>query len=127
MTVLSVSITPPSGISSVRVRRQLQVDVAVREAGLRELADLGARAAPQRRVIVVDRELDLGVAVVGDLDALDRADRHAAHLDGVALHELTGVQEARLDLVAAPAAAEEDEGRPARRQRSARRQRLRVR
>ena len=35
----------------------------------------------------------------------------AAHLDRVALHQLTGVQEARLDLVAAgTAAAEEDQG-----------------
>ena len=56
-------------------------------------------------------ELDLRLAVVGDLDALHRADRDAAHLHRVALHQLTGVQEARLDLVAArAAAAEEDQG-----------------
>ena len=47
----------------------------------------------------------------GDLDALHRPHGHAAHLHGVALHQLTGVQEARLDLVAAgAAAAEEDQG-----------------
>jgi hypothetical protein len=55
-------------------------------------------------VVAVDRHGDLGGAVVRDLDALHGADGHAAHLHGIALHELAGVQEARLDGVAADAA-----------------------
>jgi hypothetical protein len=91
------------------VGRHRQVHVAVGDAGLRELADLRPGALAQRRVRVVDRELDLGLAVVGDLDALDRADRDTTRLDRVPPHELAGVDEARLDAVAA-GASEQDEG-----------------
>jgi hypothetical protein len=60
-------------------------------------------------VVAVDRQLDLGLAVVGDPDALDGPHRDAADLDGVALHELAGVEEVGLDLVAADAAAPEQD------------------
>jgi hypothetical protein len=101
---------PAVGDRVVRVRRELQVHVAVGQAGLRELADLGAGSLTEGSVVAVDRELDLGMAVVGDLDPLHRADGHAAHLHGVALDELAGIQEARLDPVAAgDSAAEQDQ------------------
>ena len=54
-----------------------------------------------------DRDLDFGEVVVGELDAFDRADRLAADQDLVVGHELAGVLEEQVVLVAA-AAAEED-------------------
>jgi len=62
-------------------------------------------------VIGNDREGDLGVAVIRDLDALHGADRDTADLYRVALDELAGVQEAGMDPVAAPdASVEQDQG-----------------
>jgi hypothetical protein len=89
-------------------RRQAQLDVAVRDARLRCLADLGLRALRERRVALLDAEADLGAAVVGDRDLLDRAGGHAADDDGVALDELAGVLEHRPHLVARAAAEEDD-------------------
>ena len=88
---------------------QSQLDEPVRDAGLRQLLDLRARALRQRRVVLVDLERDLGLALVGDPDLLDRPDRRAAQLDEVARHELAAVLEPRVDLVAV--AASEDEQR----------------
>jgi hypothetical protein len=48
------------------------------------------------------------VALLGDVDALDGADRHAAGLDLVALHELAGVHELRGHAVAAVAPEQQD-------------------
>jgi hypothetical protein len=83
---------------------QLQVDVAVGHARQRGLADDRARPAAQGVVAVGgDRQRDLGEAVVGQRDVVDRADGLAGDLHLVALDELTGRDEARVDRVAAAA------------------------
>jgi hypothetical protein len=63
----------------------------------------------QRRVGRLDLDGDLGLAVVGQRDVLDRADAAAADLDVVVLDQLAGVLEAQL-LGAAPVAAEQQHG-----------------
>ena len=60
--------------------------------------------------LAIDGDLDLGLAVVGELDLVDGADRLAADQDLVALDELAAGLEQEPVLVAAVAAAEEDEG-----------------
>jgi hypothetical protein len=89
-------------------RAELQVDVAVGDAGQRRLLDHHLRAAPQRLVVrVADPELDLRVPVLGHVDALDAADGDAAGLHLVALHDLAGVDELGRDRVAAVAAEQQ--------------------
>ena len=56
---------------------------------------VGRRALVQRREVVVDRDLDLGLVVVGQLDVADRADAAPADLHVVVLDELAGVLEAQ--------------------------------
>ena len=87
--------------------REAEVDVAVGDAGERGLADGGERALAQRRVLLVDAEGQLGLAVGGEADVLDLAGRHAGDLHEVALDELRGVLEARLDLVAVAGPAQQ--------------------
>ena len=89
--------------------RHAQVDVAVGDARQRGLADRGERAAAQRRVVVLELHRDLGLAVRREVDVLDGADRRAARLDEVALHQLGGVLEARLDLVVAAGGAQQED------------------
>ena len=109
MVVASCSSTPLVGDLLGALGRHAQVDVAVGDARQRGLADRGERAAAQRREVVVDLHRDLGLAVRREVDGLDRADGRAAGLDEVALHELGGVLEARLDLVAAAGRAQEED------------------
>ena len=92
------------------LRRHPQVDVAVGDARQRGLADGGQRAAAQRRVVLVDLHRHRGLAVLGEVDAGDLADRRAAGLDQVALYELGGVLEVRGDGVAAARATEQEDG-----------------
>ena len=87
--------------------REPEVDVAVGDAGQGGLADRREGALAQRRVVVVDAEGQLGLAVGRDADVLDLARRHAGDLDEVAAHELRGVLEARLDLVLLAGPAQE--------------------
>ena len=86
----------------------VQRDVAVgdRRQGGHPHGRLGA-LVQRREVLVVDRDLDVGLVVLGQLDVRDLADREAADLDLVALHELVGVLE--VDRVLGPAAGSEHE------------------
>ena len=59
--------------------------------------------------LLFDADFDLGQVVVGEADAFHRADRLAADQHLVVGHELGGVLEDELVLVAA-VAAEEDDG-----------------
>ena len=59
-------------------------------------------------MLVVDLQVDLDLAVVGHPEARDRARLDAADLDQVALDELAGVRESRMDGVA-PARVEEEQ------------------
>ena len=97
-------MTPPSSISfCLDASGQAQVDVAVGDARQRGLADGRVRALAQRLVAVVgDLQRHVGLAVVGEVDLLDRPDRPAGDLDVVALDELAGVLEPRVDLVGGP-------------------------
>ena len=52
---------------------------------------------------------DLGLAVGREVDLLDGADGRAARLHEVALHELGGVLEARLDRVAAAGGLQQED------------------
>ncbi len=88
-----------------------QVDVAVGDAGQRRLADRRLRAAPQRRVLLVDAERELGLPVGRQPDLLDRARADARDLHEVALDELRGVLELRLDRVAARGALQQHHDR----------------
>ena len=96
-------------------RRQVDLDEAVRDRRERSRPDHEARSGRQRRVVLLDLELDLGLAVVGHLEVRHLADLHAAELDEVALHELPGVDEAGLERVAVAAAAEQEQGNKHRR------------
>ena len=104
----------PAALDRVRLalrlgpRREVELDVAVRDPRLRRLPDHGLRALGQRLVRVVDRHRDLGLAGVGQLDAVDRARRRAADLDLVADYELAGVLEVALDGVAAATPEQQD-------------------
>src|SRR4029079_19471617 len=69
------------------------------------LADGGERAAAQRRVVLVDLERQLRLAVGRQLDVRDLAGRDPGDLDEVALDDLRGVLETRGDGVAPTAAA----------------------
>ncbi|MEJ7718679.1 MAG: hypothetical protein WKF31_12210 [Thermoleophilaceae bacterium] len=90
---------------------QLEVDDAVGDARDRGQADGRAGALVQRRVVRgVDLDRDRGLAVGRDLEVLDGADLGAGDLDVVALHELAGVQEVDLEVVARGAGAEHEEG-----------------
>ena len=85
-----------------RRRAGRQLDEAVGDAGQADGADARDGAAAQRRQLVVgDVELEVGQAVVGELDLLDLADDAAADLDQAALDELAGVDEARVDACSA--------------------------
>ena len=79
-------------------------DVVVGDSGERGGADDRGRALVQ---FLFDRDLHFGEVVVGQLDAFDRAHGLAADLDLVVGHELAGVLEEQVVLVAA-VAAEED-------------------
>ncbi len=61
----------------------------------------------QRRVRLLDADLDGGEVVVGQLDRADRADAPAGDLDVVAAHELARVLEQQR--VLGPAAAAEQQ------------------
>jgi hypothetical protein len=87
--------------------RHAEVDVAVGDAGEGGLADRRERAAAQRRVVVLDRDRDARLAVGGEVDVRDLAHGRAAGLDEVALDQLRGVLEVRLDRVAAAGPAEQ--------------------
>ena len=91
-------------------RRQMDLDEAVGDRRQRPGANHEARAGRQRRVVVPHLELDLGLAVVGDLEVGHLADLDAAELDQVALDQLSGVDEARLQRVAVAAAPEQEQG-----------------
>ena len=84
-----------------------QVDVAVGDAGDGGLPDGGERAAAQRRVVLVDLQGQLRLAVGRQLDVRDLAGRDAGYLHEVALDELRGVLEPRRDGVAPAAAADQ--------------------
>jgi hypothetical protein len=84
-----------------------QVDVAVGDAGHGGLADGGERAAAQRRVVLVDLQGQLRLAVRRQLDVGDLASGDAGDLDEIALDELRGVLELRRDGVAPTAAADQ--------------------
>ena len=73
----------------------------------------GLRALVERLEVRVHLHLDLGLAVVGQLDRGDLADRLAADLHLVAVDELAGGLEGRLDgvLVAPRQHQEPDEDR----------------
>jgi len=90
--------------------RQGEVDVAVGDARQRRLADDRLRPVPQRRVVLVDGHHHLRLSVRREVDALDLADGLPRHLDEVALDQLRGVLEVRLDGVATATAAEQQEG-----------------
>ena len=69
-----VGSTPPSGISAVVGGPGAQVDEAVGDARQADRADRRARALVQRLdAVVVERQLDLGEAVVGQVDRRDLA------------------------------------------------------
>jgi hypothetical protein len=88
----------------------LKGDVAVGDPGQRGRADRGVGAAVQRlQAVVLDRQLDARSAVVGQRDLRHAADRDAADLHLVALHQLVGVVERHRHPVAAPAAAQQQE------------------
>jgi hypothetical protein len=98
--VSTAGIVPPSPMSRPLSAAQVQVDVAVGDAGQRALPHDGAGACAQRRVVLVDRDLDLRQAVVGEADVLDLPHLLAGDRDEVALDELAGVDEPRGDAVA---------------------------
>ena len=89
----------------VAVRPGADRDVVVGDAGERGGADHRGRALVQ---LLFDADFDLGQVVVGEADAFDRADRLAADQHLVVGHELGGVLEDQLVLVAATAAEEDD-------------------
>jgi hypothetical protein len=74
------------------------------------MPDSRAGAFVEGGEVLVDLEGDDRLAVVGDLDLLDRAGLHARDLDEVALHQLGGVDELGLDGVAAAPAGEQQDG-----------------
>jgi hypothetical protein len=86
-------MTPPSGIFGAPGGER-EVDVAVRDARQRGLADDRLRAAAQRRVVVVDRHRDLGLAVGVRSICSTLPTGCAADLHEVALDQLRGVLEA---------------------------------
>ncbi len=87
------------------VRPGADRDVVVGDAGERGGADHRGGALVQ---FLFDADFDLGQVFVGEADAFDRADRLAADQHLVAGHELGGVLEDELVLVAATAAEEDD-------------------
>jgi hypothetical protein len=81
---------------------------AVGDARERELAHGHPGPARQGRAVVLDRERDLRLAVVGEVYVPDRPDRHAAAQHRVAAHELRGVLKAGRDAVPAAVAEQHD-------------------
>ncbi len=59
----------------------------------------------------VDRDVNLRLAVVGELDVVDAADRHPTDQDLVALDELAAGLEQQAVVVAGPAAEQQNEDR----------------
>ncbi len=101
-----VSVAPSSSsLASPSAGRQR--DVAVGDAGQRRQPDHGARALAQRRVGLLHGDLDRRLVVVGQLDALDRADAAPADLHVVVDDELAGVLEQERVLRAGVAAEQE--------------------
>src|SRR5207244_633783 len=93
---------PVRDLRAAGAGRHLEVDEAVRDPRLGELADDRPGAGAQRLELPVrDLQVDERLAVVRDPDVGDVADRYAGDLDVVALHELAGVQELGGDRVAA--------------------------
>ncbi len=97
--------------SRVVVQRRIAVgagadrDVVVGDAGERGRTDDRRGALVQ---LLFDADHDLGEVVVGQLDALDRADRLAADQDLVVGNELAGVLEEEVVAVLAVAAEDDD-------------------
>jgi hypothetical protein len=93
------------------VRAGRQRDVTVGDARQRRRADDRAGATAQRRELVRDLDVDLGLVVVGEVDLAHRADAASADLHVVVLDELARVLEAQLvaRLVAAPEQEHRDE------------------
>ena len=85
------------------VGRGRERDVAVRDARQRRQPDRRLRPLAQRRVRLLDPDLDRGLVVVGQLDRADRAHAPAADLHVVVGHELPGVLEQQRVLGPAPA------------------------
>ena len=86
------------------LQRDVQGDVATRDARQRVQADARDGAASQRRSVPVDPQHDIRATVGGEADVLNLPDRDGTHLHLVAPHELTRVDEVRRHLVAAPRA-----------------------
>ena len=104
------AIVAPSSSGGLLFGAEVEVDVAVGHARQRRLADRRARALVQRRpAVLVDVQLEVGLAVGGERDVLDLADRRAGDLDEVALDDLGGRLEAGVDRVVGAAAAREDD------------------
>ena len=78
---------------AAEVRPWVDVDVAVGDPDQARRPDRRRAAGVQRRELVVDRDLHLGLAVVAQLDALDLARGRAPDADEVARDELAGVLE----------------------------------
>ena len=83
--------------------RERERDVAVGDARQRGQPDHRLRALAQRRVGLLDLDLDRGLVVVGQLDRAHGADPPAADLHVVVLDELAGGLEEQRVLVAAAA------------------------
>jgi hypothetical protein len=86
-----------------------EVHVAPGGARLRGLADRRRGAPAQRGHRFVEVHEHLGLAVVGQLDALDHPDLASRALHEVALDELAGAQEAALDAVGVAAGEQHEE------------------
>ncbi len=91
------------------VGRNRQLNLATGDLGERRRADGRDRAAPQRRVVVVDAERDLGLAARAELDVAHRADGHAAHDHLVSRDQLARVLELGGDLVVVASGEHDDE------------------
>ena len=87
--------------------RRGQRDVAVGDAAQRREPDDRLRALPQRRVGLLDDDLDRRLVVVGQLDLAHRADAAAADLHVVVDDELAGALEQQRVLGAAGAAEQQ--------------------
>jgi hypothetical protein len=105
-----VGLDPATVVDLLRcVGAEVKVDVAVRYARQRCLLDQQPRPLAQGLVVgVVDPDRDLGAALLAHVDVLHGADRHAAGLDLVALHELAGVHELCGHAVAAVTCEKQD-------------------
>jgi hypothetical protein len=81
---------------------ELQLDDVVGDGGTASACDDRAGSFAQRLVLVADGELRDGLTVVGQADVLDLADLLTRDGDEVAVDEVAGVDQARVDGVAPP-------------------------